>query len=69
MELLPTGGELIVEAKLSPADIAVVRTGLPAALKLDAFDYSIYGTVRAEVTGTIRTSAGRIVFAKVLEVL
>lgn len=49
MELLPTGGKLIVEAKLSPTDIAVVRKGLPAALKLDAYDYSIYGVVRGEV--------------------
>ena len=49
MELLPTGSALIVEAKLKPADIAWVRTGLPAAIKLDAFDYSIYGTLKGEV--------------------
>ena len=49
MELLPTGSALIVEAKLKPADIAIIRTGLPAALKLDAWDYSIYGVLRGEV--------------------
>ena len=49
MELLPTGSELIVEAKLQPADIAWVRIGLPAAVKLDAFDYSIYGALKGEV--------------------
>lgn len=49
MELLPTGGALIVEAKLKPADIAYIRPGLPAALKLDAWDYSIYGVLRGEV--------------------
>jgi multidrug resistance efflux pump len=49
MELLPTGGALIVEAKLKPADIAWVRIGLPAAIKLDAFDYSIYGALKGEV--------------------
>lgn len=49
MELLPTGSALIVEAKLKPADIAFIRQGLPAAIKLDAFDYSIYGVLRGQV--------------------
>lgn len=49
MELLPTGSDLIVEAKLRPADIAFVRNGLPAAVKLDAFDYSIYGALQGAV--------------------
>lgn len=49
MELLPTGSALIVEAKLKPADIAYLRNGLPAAIKLDAYDYSIYGVLRGEV--------------------
>jgi multidrug efflux pump subunit AcrA (membrane-fusion protein) len=49
MELLPTSSALIVEAKLKPADIAYVRQGLPAAIKLDAFDYSIYGVLRGQV--------------------
>lgn len=49
MELLPTGSALIVEVKLKPADIAYLRPGLPAAIKLDAYDYSIYGILRGEV--------------------
>lgn len=49
MELLPTSSELIIEAKLKPADIAFVRKGLAAAVKLDAYDYTIYGTLRGEV--------------------
>ena len=49
MELLPTGSELIVEAKLKPADIGWVHTGQHAAIKLDAFDYSIYGALKGEV--------------------
>lgn len=49
MELLPTGSALIVEAKLKPADIAFIRKGLPAAIKLDAFDYSIYGVLPGQV--------------------
>lgn len=46
MELLPTNSALIVEAKLKPADIAYIRNDLPAAIKLDAFDYSVYGVAR-----------------------
>jgi adhesin transport system membrane fusion protein len=49
MELLPTGSALIIEAKLKPADIAFVRKDLPAAIKLDAFDYSIYGVLPGQV--------------------
>ncbi len=49
MELLPTDSALVVEAKLRPADIGFVRDGLPAAIKLDAFDYSIYGTLHGKV--------------------
>lgn len=50
MELLPTDSELIVEAKLRAADLAFVRKGLPAAVKLDAYDYSIYGQLEGKVS-------------------
>lgn len=50
MELLPTDGTLIVEAKLKPADIAFIRNDLPAAIKLDAFDYSVYGVLMGKVS-------------------
>lgn len=50
MEVLPTNSELIVEAKVSPADIGLLRTGLPASVKLDAWDYTIYGTLDGTVT-------------------
>lgn len=43
MELLPTEGELIFEARLNPADLAFIRVGQPASVKLDAYDFSIYG--------------------------
>ncbi len=49
LELLPTASDLIVEAKLKPADIAQMRVGLPAAIKLDAYDYSIFGVLRGRV--------------------
>jgi multidrug resistance efflux pump len=54
MELTPVGSELIVEGKFNPADIAELRVGLPASVKLDAFDYSIYGSL----PGTVRYISG-----------
>lgn len=50
MELLPTDSVLVVEVKLKPVDIAFIRIGLPASIKLDAYDYSIYGILRGEVS-------------------
>lgn len=50
MQLLPTGDDLIIESRLKAADIGFVRPGMKATIKLDAFDYSIYGTLEGEVT-------------------
>lgn len=50
MELLPTGGVFLLEAKLKPADIATIRSGLSAQIKLDAYDYSIYGSLIGTVS-------------------
>lgn len=49
MELLPEGGDLVVEAKVSPTDIAFVEKGQMASVKLDAYDYSIFGSMKGEV--------------------
>jgi len=50
MEILPIGGDLIAEAKIPPADIGFVKLGQSASVKLDAFDYSIFGAKRGEVS-------------------
>lgn len=49
MDLLPTNSELIVETKLKPQDLAFIGLGHPVSIKLDAYDYSIYGTLDGEV--------------------
>ncbi len=49
MELVPLGDELVIEAKMKPADISFVRVGQTAAIKLDAYDYSIYGMFHGKV--------------------
>lgn len=49
MQLLPTSSDLIVEAKVSPSDIAYVKEGQQANVKLDAYDYSIFGSMNGTV--------------------
>lgn len=49
LQIVPTGEELIVEAKVSPSDIAYVRTGQSASVKFDAYDPSIYGSADGTV--------------------
>ncbi len=50
MELVPYGDRLIVEAKLPPSDISFIKAGQQAGVKLDAYDYSIYGIFDGKVT-------------------
>lgn len=49
MELLPTSSNLIVEAKVSPVDIAYVKEQQSATVKLDAYDFSIFGAMTGKV--------------------
>lgn len=49
-EITPTGGDLILEAKLASSDIAFVHVSQSAIVKLDAYDSSIYGGINARVT-------------------
>ena len=50
MQIVPVDGDLVVEAKVTPADIAFIKPGLPATVKMDAYDYSIYGALKGEVS-------------------
>ena len=49
MQIVPVDDDLIIEAKVKPADIAFIKPGLPATVKLDAYDYSIYGALEGIV--------------------
>jgi adhesin transport system membrane fusion protein len=49
MEIVPIEDTLLIEARLSPRDIAFVRPGLPATVKITAYDPSVYGTLDAVV--------------------
>lgn len=50
LEIVPSQGQLIVEAKVAPRDIAYVRVGQSADVKFDAYDPSIYGSALGKVT-------------------
>lgn len=50
MQIVPVDDKLIVETKVKPADIAMIRPGLTAAIRFDAFDYTVYGAVKGVVT-------------------
>lgn len=45
MQITPNQNDLLIEARVKPSDIGFVKVGLPAAVKIDAFDYTVYGTL------------------------
>jgi adhesin transport system membrane fusion protein len=49
LEIVPVDDQLLVEARVSPADIAFIHPGQKATVKLTAYDYSIYGGLDAEL--------------------
>lgn len=49
VDIVPTDDALVVEAKIAPQDIAFLRPGLPATIKLTAYDFSIYGGLDAQL--------------------
>lgn len=50
MEIVPLDDQLLVEARVSPRDIAFIHPGQAASVKLTAYDYSIYGGLEGQVT-------------------
>lgn len=49
MEIVPTDDELVVEARVSPADIGHVKQGQASDIKIDSFDPAKFGSVQGEV--------------------
>ena len=50
MQIVPVDDKLLVEAYIRPQDIAFIRAGQPALVKVSAYDYSIYGGLEGKVT-------------------
>ena len=49
VEIVPIEDNLLIEAKIRPADIAFLRPGQKAVIKLTAYDFSIYGGLAAKL--------------------
>ena len=47
--VVPTSDRLLVEARLSPSDVAFVRPGQPAVIKITAYDFTVYGGLQGVV--------------------
>ena len=43
VEIVPSEDNLLIEAKIAPKDIAFLRPGLNAVVKLSAYDFTVYG--------------------------
>ena len=49
MTIVPLDEKLLVEARISPRDIAFIRPDQEALIKITAYDYSIYGGLNGKV--------------------
>jgi adhesin transport system membrane fusion protein len=49
MQIAPSDEDPIIEAKVNPTDVGQLSVGLPVSVKIDAFDYSVYGMLAGEV--------------------
>lgn len=49
MQIVPTGDKLLIEARIAPKDIAFIKEGDPANVKITAYDFSIYGGLKGRV--------------------
>jgi adhesin transport system membrane fusion protein len=49
IEIVPVEDDLIVEAKISPGEIAFLKMGDVASVKIDTYDFTIYGALKGEL--------------------
>jgi membrane fusion protein, adhesin transport system len=49
MEIVPLEDQLLVEARIKPSDVAFLRPGQPAMVKITAYDFGIYGGLKGKV--------------------
>lgn len=71
MQIVPANPAISVEARLSPADRATVWLGLPAVIKISAYEFSTYGGLKGKVTevspDTLQDEKGQAYFRVRLE--
>lgn len=71
VQLVPTGSAIAVEARVAPADRAQVWPGLPATVKISAYDFSQYGGLTGKVIDispdTLTDEKGQVYYRVKLE--
>ena len=50
MQIVPLEDDLVIQARVSPTDIAFLRMGQTASVKIDAYDYTVYGDLSGKLT-------------------
>lgn len=50
LEIVPLNDKLLIQAYISPKDVAFIHTGQEALVKISAYDYAIYGGLKGKVT-------------------
>ncbi|MBT9499110.1 MAG: HlyD family efflux transporter periplasmic adaptor subunit, partial [Zoogloea sp.] len=61
MEVVPADGRLLITAKVKPSDIAFIKAGQDAKIRISAYDSSIFGTLPGKV---LRVGADAVVDAE-----
>ena len=49
MDIVPLDDSLLVEGQIRPQDIAFIRAGQDAVVKISAYDSSVYGSLKGKV--------------------
>ncbi|MEM7731903.1 MAG: HlyD family type I secretion periplasmic adaptor subunit [Pseudomonadota bacterium] len=49
VEIVPRDDQLLVEAQINPRDVAFIRPGHPASVKITAYDFLVYGALDGTV--------------------
>lgn len=49
MNIVPVEDALLIEAKVNPQDIAFIKEGMDATVKIDAYDYTVYGDLSGQL--------------------
>ncbi len=49
MQIVPIEDNLVIEAKVKPSDVAFLKLGLKTNVKIDAYDYTVYGALKGKL--------------------
>ncbi|MDP5150325.1 HlyD family type I secretion periplasmic adaptor subunit [Rheinheimera baltica] len=50
LDIVPLDDKLLIEARISPRDIAFIQIGQPAMIRISAYDFAIFGGLQASVS-------------------